>query len=86
MHKKLKIIYKNGRPYGIRDDTGYLFFFATVSKFTGQDERYREEVMEQYALADFLLKSLRGRTAESVEPEKQKLTDKERHVLGKWKK
>lgn len=61
MHNKLQIIYKNNKPYGIRDETGYLFFFAEVSKFTNQEERYRQEVQEQYALADYLLASLRAR-------------------------
>ncbi len=55
---KLQIIYKNNKPHGIRDSTGYLFFFTVISKFTGQEERYRQEIEQQYALADFLLKSL----------------------------
>ena len=61
-HKKLQIIYKNNKPYGIRDDGGYLLFFADVSKFPGQEQRYREEVQEQYALAEFLLETLQRRT------------------------
>lgn len=69
MHKKLQIIYRNNKPYGIRDETGFLFFFAKVSRFSGQEERYREEVMEQYRLADYLLSSLQGRTAEKAEAE-----------------
>lgn len=65
MHKELKIIYQNHKPYGIRDDTGFLFFFAKISRFSDQDERYREEIEEQYKLADFLLSSLHGRTADN---------------------
>jgi len=55
---KAKIIYKNNKPYGIRDDGGYLFFFSKISKFTNQEERYRREVEQQYRLADFLKKVL----------------------------
>jgi len=55
---KAKIIYKNNKPYGIRDNGGYLFFFSKISKFTNQEERYRREVEQQYRLADFLKKVL----------------------------
>jgi len=61
MHNKLKIIYQNNKPYGIRDETGFLFMFAKVSKYFGQEERYRQEVQAQFALADYLLVSLRAR-------------------------
>lgn len=61
MHDKLKITYKNNKPYGIRDAGGYLFFFCDVSKFPNQEERHRAEVQEQYALADYLLVALRNR-------------------------
>jgi len=61
MHKNLKITYENNKPYGIRDENHYLFFFSQVRLFTGQDERYREEVMEQYKLADYLLEQLKKR-------------------------
>jgi hypothetical protein len=68
MHEKLQIIYKNGRPYGIRDESGYLFFFTEVSKFPGQEERYRQEVFEQYALADYLLSALKARSNTASTP------------------
>ena len=55
---KLQIIYKHGQPHGIRDSGGFLFFFPKVDKYTGQEERYREEIAQAYRLADFLLKSL----------------------------
>lgn len=55
---ELQIIYKHGKPKGIRDRGGFLFFFPTVSKYTGQEERYRQEINQQYALADYLLNSL----------------------------
>jgi hypothetical protein len=56
----LRIIYKNNKPYGIRDESGYLFFFADISKFPNEEERYRKEVQEQYVLADYLLSALRA--------------------------
>jgi hypothetical protein len=56
--KKLKIIYENNKPYGIRDEGGFLFFFCMVRKYENQEERYRKEIEEQYKLADFLLKKL----------------------------
>jgi len=54
----LKVIYKNNKPYGIRDQRGFLFFFSDISKFQGQEERYREEVARQFKLADYLLSKL----------------------------
>jgi hypothetical protein len=65
-HKKLQIIYKNNSPYGIRDENGYLFFFAKVTKFPGQEERYRQEVQAQFGLADHLLASLRARISKPL--------------------
>ena len=56
---KLQIIYKHSKPYGIRNENGYLFFFAEISKFQGQEERYRQEVEDQYKLADKLLNFLK---------------------------
>lgn len=61
MHKKLQTIYKNNKPHGIRDENGYLLFFPSIQKYVGQDERYREEIEEQVALADFMLESLAKR-------------------------
>lgn len=57
----LQIIYKNNKPNGIRDSGGFLFFFPDIHKYTGQEERYRQEVQEQYDLADFLLNALKHR-------------------------
>ena len=56
--KEYKIIYKNNKPYGIRDNGGYLFFFSPIFKYEGKEEIYRNEIMEQYKLADFLKKQL----------------------------
>lgn len=57
-HEEAEIIYKQNKPYGIRDKTGFLFFFAEVEKYGGQEERYRQEIGQQFRLADRLLKSL----------------------------
>ena len=57
--KQLQIIYKNNKPYGIRDETGFLFFFAQISKYCGQEERYRQEIEEQFKLAEYLKKQLK---------------------------
>jgi len=55
----LKIIYKNNKPHGIRDENGYLFFFPVIFKYANQEERYRKEIQEQFDLADFLLRALK---------------------------
>ena len=60
-HEKLMIVYKNNKPHGIRDDGGFLLFFTNITKYTGQEERYRDEINEQLALADYLLKALERR-------------------------
>ena len=59
MRNNLKIIYKHNKPYGIRDENGFLLFFPDITKYQGQEERYRSEVEEQYKLADFLLSALK---------------------------
>ena len=60
-HENVKAVYKHGKPYGIRDENGYLFFFSNVTKFPGQDERYRKELQEQFELCDYLVMELRER-------------------------
>lgn len=57
--ENLQIIYRNKKPYGIRDKGGYLFFFSGVSKYEGQEERYRQEIDKLNKLADYLLKALK---------------------------
>ena len=66
MHEKLEIVRERGQAYGIRDATGFLLFFRTVHKWPGDELRYRDELLENSILADFLLKQLQGRAAESV--------------------
>lgn len=55
---KLHIIHKNGQPYGISDNSGYLLFFPKVSKYNDQEERYAEEINESYAIAEKIIKAL----------------------------
>ena len=65
--EELQIISRNGIAYGIRDQTGYLFFFREISKFSGQDERYKREIEQINELADYLLDSLKKFKGESKE-------------------
>jgi len=62
--EELRIIYEHGKPHGIRDRSGYLFFFRNITKYEGQDERYRRELAQQQALADFLLAALQRHNVE----------------------
>ena len=60
--KDVKLVCEHGQPYGIRDWTGFLVFFHKVQKFNGQEERYRKELAEKFALADDLEAFLKLRT------------------------
>lgn len=60
-HKDLQVFYKHQMPYGIRDDGGYLLFFAGIPKYANQEERYQQEIKEQFELADYLLACLKER-------------------------
>lgn len=55
----LQTIHKNGQPYGIRDEGGYLLFFPKVSKYDGQEERYVAEIKEAFDLAEKIIKALK---------------------------
>lgn len=55
----LEIIYKDSKPYGIRNKDGFLFFFVVISKYQGQEERYKEQIEQQVRLADYLLSALK---------------------------
>ena len=52
--KEIKITYKNNKPYGIRDEGGFLLFFPSIIHFSGQEERYRKDIEKQNAFADKL--------------------------------
>lgn len=53
-----KVVYENNKPHGIRNQGGFILFFPDITKYDGQEKRYRNEVMEQYKLADFLKQQL----------------------------
>ena len=53
------IIHENGQPYGIRDKRGYLLFFPKVRKWGGQEERYKRELQQLFALAEQIKTALR---------------------------
>ena len=57
--KELQIIHKNGQPYGIRDENGFLLFFPKVTKYDGQEDRYVDEIKEFFDLAEKILKALK---------------------------
>jgi len=52
------IIYQNNKPHGIRNANGYVLFFPKISKWSGQEKRYRDEIEEQMKLADKLCEFL----------------------------
>jgi len=55
---KLQIIHKHGQPYGIRDAGGYLLFFPRISKYSGQEQRYIDEIQQCFSLAEKILNAL----------------------------
>lgn len=55
----MKIIYKNNKPYGIKNNNGFLLFFPKITKYTGQENRYRKEIQKQKEFAEFLLETLK---------------------------
>ena len=59
--KNLEIVYTNNIPSGIRDESGYWFFFRTITKYEGQEKRYQREIEELDWLADYLLSALKKR-------------------------
>jgi len=56
---KLEIIHRDGQPYGIRDERGYLMFFHKVSKYSSQEDRYIEEIHEMFLLATQIYNALK---------------------------
>ena len=53
---KLKLIIEHKRPYGIRDDSGFLLFFPQRTRYLDQLDRYKKEISDQNKLAEYLLK------------------------------
>ena len=57
--EQVQIVYKNNKPQGIRDKTGFLLFFPEIFKYPGQEERYRQETKEQFELVGYLRNQLK---------------------------
>ena len=55
---------KYGQPYGIRDASGYLLFFRRVQKYSGQEQRYAEELASLNAFAAKIMSALAGEDAQ----------------------
>jgi len=55
----VRVIYEHGEPHCVRDDSGVICLFNPVTKFTGQDERYRREMRERADIAEFVCKALK---------------------------
>ena len=70
-YQNLQIIHKHGQPYGIRDAGGFLLFFPTVNKYSGQEQRYIEEIQECYDLAEIILNALKQHWMPLPEPPKE---------------
>ena len=50
----VEVIYKNHKPHGIRNKGGFLLFFTKIYKYPNQEERYRDEINDQFKLSDQL--------------------------------
>lgn len=82
-HEGLQVIYENALPYGIRDKNGFLFFFSKIDKYPDQELRYRIEIEERFALADYLLESLKKRDPKDRSINAQLVkNDKEKYWQG----
>ena len=46
------IVRENGQIKGIRNKGGFVLFFPKVTKWSGQEERYKEELKQQEDLAE----------------------------------
>ena len=56
---ELQIVrHASGNAKYIRDKSGLLFTFRKITKYQGQDERYKREVKQLEMLAEFLFSSL----------------------------
>lgn len=53
-----ELIYKNDKPYGIRNESGFLVFFPSIFKYDKQEERYKDELSIQIGMAEFLTEKL----------------------------
>jgi hypothetical protein len=60
MHDKLRIIYKNDEPYGIRDENGFLLYFPQAERYIDHDIFY-DKIERIDKLAKYLLEALEKR-------------------------
>lgn len=58
MKGKIDIIFQGGQVFGIRDEGGYLVFFPKVTKYEGQETRYKNQVMKFRKLALTIKKAI----------------------------
>lgn len=56
---EVRVIYEHGEPTGVRDTGGYLCFFNRVSKWEGQEDRYRNELALRARQAEAIANALR---------------------------
>lgn len=61
------VIYEHGEPTGVRDRTGFLCHFNRVSKYAGQEDRYRRELALRARQAEVIAAALRS-AQETSEP------------------
>ena len=61
---KAILISKNHKPYGIRDDSGFILFFRNITHYDGQDDRYYEEIIGLYNIAEFIRDALNNEESE----------------------
>ena len=57
---EVRVIYEHGEPTGVRDDTGFLCHFHRVNHWSGQEDRYREELARRARQAEVVAAALRG--------------------------
>lgn len=64
---EVRVIYEHGEPTGVRDAGGYLCFFNRVTKWPGQEDRYRKELALRARHAEVIANALRS----AVEPARE---------------
>ena len=69
------MLYEHGEPHGIRDDAGLICLFNPVTKFPGQEERYRKELQDRTEIADFLWKALHEADRKAVATQEVRTTE-----------
>ena len=55
----LKIVKEFSQPGAIRSKSGVLVMFPKIQKWPGKEDRYLEEIEEQWKLAEYLLECLK---------------------------